>query len=48
MDAVWGRRLRQAVAAGVECLAYRAAIDLSAIRIEKRLPVQLAAELVDG
>ena len=39
IDPVYGRTLREAMAAGVEVLAYRAEVSLSAIRLQDRLPV---------
>lgn len=41
IDPVYGKLLRQVVADGVEALAYRTRIDLSGIRIERKLPVRL-------
>ena len=41
IDPDYGRALRRAVAAGVEALAYRAAVGLDAITLERRLPVRL-------
>lgn len=38
IDPVWAETLGEAVAAGVELLAYRAAITLEKIVVEKRLP----------
>ncbi|NJD07565.1 MAG: DNA/RNA nuclease SfsA [Methylococcaceae bacterium] len=42
IDPVYGRSLREAVAAGVEPLAYRAHVSLDGIRLETALPVVLA------
>jgi sugar fermentation stimulation protein A len=39
IDPVYGLALRQALAAGVEALAYRAAVALDAITLARRLPV---------
>jgi sugar fermentation stimulation protein A len=41
IDPEYGRLLRQAVAAGVEAIAYRATVNPSEIRIDRRLPVVL-------
>ena len=41
IDPVYGRSLREAVAAGVLALAYRARIDPAEIRLETALPVEL-------
>lgn len=44
IDPLYGKTLRQAVAAGVEVLAYSAALDLSAgnFSVQKKLPVKIA------
>ena len=39
IDVEYGRTLREAIAAGVEVLAYRAKVTSSEIRIEKQIPV---------
>lgn len=39
IDPVYGRTLREAIAGGVEVLAYRANISLESIALETRLPV---------
>jgi sugar fermentation stimulation protein A len=39
IDAVYGRTLREALAAGVEVLAYRARVTSREIRLEERIPV---------
>src|SRR3954469_17511190 len=39
IDVEYGRMLREAIAAGVEVLAYRAVIPPAEIRLEKRIPV---------
>jgi len=39
IDPVYGRTLRAAMAAGVEVLAYRAQVSLSAIELRDRIPV---------
>jgi sugar fermentation stimulation protein A len=39
IDVEYGRMLREAIAAGVEVMAYRARITPDEIRLEKRLPV---------
>ncbi len=41
IDPAYGRTLREAVAAGVEVLAYRAKVTARAIRLETRIPVRL-------
>ncbi|RMH43807.1 MAG: DNA/RNA nuclease SfsA [Deltaproteobacteria bacterium] len=41
VDPEYGRALRDAVAAGVEVLAYRGAIDLRGMRLVERVPVDL-------
>jgi sugar fermentation stimulation protein A len=41
IDPDYGRALRQAAAAGVETLAYDVVIDLAAVRLGRRLPVEL-------
>lgn len=41
IDPEWGKALRRAVRKGVELLAYRADLDLTAIRLGARLPVTL-------
>lgn len=41
IDPVYGERLRQAAALGVELIAYDVAIDLKQIRVRRRLPIQL-------
>ncbi len=42
IDPEYGRLLRQAVASGVEALAYRARVTPQAIRLDRRLPVLLS------
>ncbi|RTL53512.1 MAG: DNA/RNA nuclease SfsA [Rhodocyclaceae bacterium] len=42
IDPVYGRTLREALAAGVEALAYRAEISPTEIRLVQRLPVVVA------
>ena len=42
IDPVYGRTLREAIAAGVETIAYRAEVTLAAIRLRDRLPVVCA------
>ena len=39
IDPVYGRTLREAVAAGVEVLAYRARVSLAGIELTDRVPV---------
>jgi sugar fermentation stimulation protein A len=39
VDPLYGRTLREALAAGVEVLAYRARVSLSGIRLRDRIPV---------
>ena len=39
IDPVYGRTLREAIAAGVEVMAYRARVDATEIRLMERLPV---------
>jgi sugar fermentation stimulation protein A len=39
IDVEYGRMLRQAVAAGVEVLAYRAKVTPTEVRLEARIPV---------
>ena len=39
IDVEYGRMLREAIAAGVEVMAYRAKITPGEIRLEKRIPV---------
>jgi sugar fermentation stimulation protein A len=39
IDAEYGRTLREAVAAGVEVLAYRAKVTATEIKLEERIPV---------
>ena len=39
IDPVYGRTLREAVAAGVEVLAYRARVSLAGIALTDRVPV---------
>lgn len=41
IDPAYGAALRQAVAGGVEVLAYDTAIDLAGIRLRRRLPCEL-------
>lgn len=41
IDPHWGRTLRRVLDAGVEILAYRAALDMEGIRVDVRLPVVL-------
>ncbi|HEX7402523.1 MAG TPA: DNA/RNA nuclease SfsA [Usitatibacter sp.] len=41
IDPEYGRTLREAIAAGVEVLAYRARVTPSEIRIEERIPVRV-------
>lgn len=41
IDPVYGQALRDAVAAGVEVLAYRARIDASGLGLDRRVPVRL-------
>jgi sugar fermentation stimulation protein A len=41
IDPAYGRELRRAMDAGVEILAYDAAIDLEGIRLRRPLPVCL-------
>ena len=41
IDPEYGRTLREALAAGVEVLAYRARVTAGEIRIEKRIPVNV-------
>lgn len=41
IDVLYGQLLRQAVAEGVEVLAYKANINLQSIRIEKKIPLLL-------
>ncbi|HEX7557551.1 MAG TPA: DNA/RNA nuclease SfsA [Usitatibacter sp.] len=41
IDPEYGRTLREAIAAGVEVLAYRALVTAGEIRIEKRIPVNV-------
>lgn len=41
IDPEYGRTLREAAAAGVEVLAYRAKVTARAIRLETRIPVRL-------
>ena len=41
IDPEYGRTLREAIAAGVEVLAYRALVTAGGIRIEKRIPVNV-------
>ncbi|MBW6511203.1 MAG: DNA/RNA nuclease SfsA [Desulfuromonadaceae bacterium] len=41
IDPEYGRRLRQAVAGGVEVLAYRTLVSVTECRLEQRMPVQL-------
>jgi sugar fermentation stimulation protein A len=41
IDSMYGKVLREAVAAGVEIFAYDVDIDLSAIRLARRLPCEL-------
>jgi sugar fermentation stimulation protein A len=39
IDAEYGRTLREAIAAGVEVLAYRAKVSPGEIRLSRRIPV---------
>jgi sugar fermentation stimulation protein A len=39
IDPLYGRTLREAIAAGVEVLAYRARLSLSGIELRDRIPV---------
>ncbi len=39
IDPVYGRTLREAIAAGVEVMAYRARVDATEIRLMERIPV---------
>ncbi len=39
IDPVYGQTLREAIAAGVEVMAYRARVDASEIRLTQRIPV---------
>ncbi len=39
IDPVYGRTLREAIAAGVEVMAYRARVDAAEIRLAERIPV---------
>jgi sugar fermentation stimulation protein A len=39
IDPQYGRTLREALAAGVEVLAYRARVTANEIRLEERIPV---------
>lgn len=41
IDPAWGAKLREALAAGVELLPYRARLDLRGIRLDRRLPADL-------
>jgi sugar fermentation stimulation protein A len=41
IDPAYGRALREALASGVEILAYDVHIDLQAIRLNRRLPCRL-------
>lgn len=41
IDPAWGETLRRAAGEGVEALAYRADLDLTGIRLGRRLPVRM-------
>ena len=41
IDPAYGRRLRQAVAHGIEILAYDVRIDLQGIELDKKIPCVL-------
>lgn len=44
IDSMYGIRLREAVALGVECFAYRAHISLQEVSLGSRIPILLAQE----